>query len=555
MIQDASKLSLEKALMDGVQEMVFIVRIDEGKMIYEFVNQSAMKKTELDESAVGKTFHETQSHELAERVYLQYKNVLESGCETIYEDSYVDPEGQLRFSKTRLTPMFGEDGVCSHIVSVVQDITNEVEAKQESVEAWKSLEESRSYYHSLFEHNADAILTLDLKGHIKGANPVVQNLSKLPLDELNGRRVLDFVVPEDRRKTLKNFRKAKKGIYTNFRVTINQKDNNRLGALVKFIPIKIQEVTTGFYVILKDMRELDQMVELYMESEKNFRIIAENANDVIILINHRKEYLYISPSLEDIFGYSPEEYEDKEPFHNVHPEDLEKLYGTLSAAIRSGDICKMRVRVGHRDGHWIWSELHGTPVFENDGNYSHMVMIVRDVSIQKDYETKLEFYAYHDPLTGLPNRRYFQESLEKALADYHAGGDNFAVLLLDIDKFKGINDKWGHETGDAVIREFGSRLKAGIYKDDLAARLGGDEFIVLLPGVDSVRSGELVMNKIRQAMMREWQLDDTVLSVSTSIGMTMPDEHSTLSSILKEADKAMYEEKNLKKQRMNIDRL
>lgn len=555
MIQDASKLSLEKALMDGVQEMVFIVRIDEGKMIYEFVNQSAMKKTELDESAVGKTFHETQSHELAERVYLQYKNVLESGCETIYEDSYVDPEGHLRFSKTGLTPMFGEDGVCSHIVSVVQDITNEVEAKQESVEAWKSLEESRSYYHSLFEHNADAILTLDLKGHIIGANPVVQNLSKLPLDELNGRRVLDFVVPEDRRKTLKNFRKAKKGIYTNFRVTINQKDNNRLGALVKFIPIKIQEVTTGFYVILKDMRELDQMVELYMESEKNFRIIAENANDVIILINHRKEYLYISPSLEDIFGYSPEEYEDKEPFHNVHPEDLEKLYGTLSAAIRSGDICKMRVRVGHRDGHWIWSELHGTPVFENDGNYSHMVMIVRDVSIQKDYETKLEFYAYHDPLTGLPNRRYFQESLEKALADYNAGGDNFAVLLLDIDKFKGINDKWGHETGDAVIREFGNRLKAGIYKDDLAARLGGDEFIVLLPGVDSVRSGELVMNKIRQAMMREWQLDDTVLSVSTSIGMTMPDEHSTLSSILKEADKAMYEEKNLKKQKMNIDRL
>ncbi|XKE93895.1 diguanylate cyclase [Metaplanococcus flavidus] len=555
MIQDASKLSLEKALMDGVQEMVFIVRIDEGKMIYEFVNQSAMKKTELDESAVGKTFHETQSHELAERVHLQYKNVLESGCETIYEDSYVDPEGQLRFSKTRLTPMFGEDGVCSHIVSVVQDITNEVEAKQESVEAWKSLEESRSYYHSLFEHNADAILTLDLKGHIKGANPVVQNLSKLPLDELNGRRVLDFVVPEDRRRTLKNFRKAKNGIYTNFRVTINQKDNNRLGALVKFIPIKIQEVTTGFYVILKDMRELDQMVELYIESEKNFRIIAENANDVIILINHRKEYLYISPSLEDIFGYSPEEYEDKEPFHNVHPEDLEKLYGTLSAAIRSGDICKMRVRVGHRDGHWIWSELHGTPVFENDGNYSHMVMIVRDVSIQKDYETKLEFYAYHDPLTGLPNRRYFQESLEKALADYHAGGDNFAVLLLDIDKFKGINDKWGHETGDAVIREFGNRLKAGIYKDDLAARLGGDEFIVLLPGVDSVRSGELVMNKIRQAMMREWQLDDTVLSVSTSIGMTMPDEHSTLSSILKEADKAMYEEKNLKKQKMNIDRL
>lgn len=514
-----------------------------------------MKKTELDQSAIGKNFHETQSQELADRVHAQYLNVLASGCEVVYEDSYVDPEGNIRHSKTRLSPMFDEAGSCSHIVSVVQDITNEVKAKEESAEAWKSLEESRSYYHSLFEHNADAILTLDLKGHIRGANPIGQMLSQMTMEELNGRRVLDFVVPEDRRRTLKNFRKAKNGIYTNFRVTINQKDNNRLGALVKFIPIKIQEVTTGFYVILKDMRELDQMVELYIESEKNFRIIAENANDVIILINHRKEYLYISPSLEDIFGYSPEEYEDKEPFHNIHPEDLEKLYGTLSASIKNGGICKMRVRVGHSDGHWIWSELHGTPVYEDDGKYSHMVMIVRDVSIQKDYETKLEFYAYHDPLTGLPNRRYFQESLEKALSDYHSKGDNFAVLLLDIDKFKGINDRWGHETGDAVIREFGKRLKDGIYKDDLAARLGGDEFIVLLPGVDSVKSAELVMNKIRQAMMREWELDDTILSVSTSIGMTMPEENSTLSSILKEADKAMYKEKNLKKQVSNTDRL
>ncbi|MCM3610509.1 diguanylate cyclase [Planococcus sp. MERTA32b] len=547
MIQDAAQLSLEKALMDGVQEMVFVVRVDDGKMIYEFVNQSAMKKTELDESAVGKSFHETQAEDLADRVRSQYLKVLESGRQVIYEDSYVDPEGNFRYSKTRLTPMFDEEGTCSHIVSVVQDITNEVLAKQESVEAWKRLEESRSYYHSLFEHNADAILTLDLKGHIKGANPVGQMLSQLTMEELHGRRVLDFVVPEDRRRTLKNFRKAKNGIYTNFRVTINQKDNNRLGALVKFIPIKIQEVTAGFYVILKDMRELDQMVELYMESEKNFRIIAQNANDVIILINHRKEYLYISPSLEDIFGYSPEEYEKKEPFHNVHPEDLEKLYGTLSASIKNGEICKMRVRVGHSDGHWIWSELHGTPVYEDDGNYSHMVMIVRDVSIQKDYETKLEFYAYHDPLTALPNRRYFQEALEKALSDYHRKGDNFAVLLLDIDKFKGINDKWGHETGDAVIQEFGKRLKGGIYKDDLAARLGGDEFIVLLNGIDSAESALHVMNKIRHSMMREWEMDEIILSVSTSIGMTMPNEHSTLSSILKEADKAMYEEKNLKK--------
>ncbi len=546
MIQNKATLSIEKALMNGIHEMVFIVRVDDNGLFYEFVNQAAMNKTDLNPDSIGKTFFETQTYELAEMINSQYMKVLQSKSPIEYEDSYTDPEGELRYSKTCLTPMFNSAGDCTHVVSIVQDITGEVKAKQESMESLLSLEESRSYYHCLFEHNADAILTLDLDGYIKGANPVGLMVSELPKEELYGRRILDFVVPEDRRTTLKNFHKAKKGEYHSFRVNINQVNNKLIGALVKFIPIKVRDVTTGFYVILKDMRELDHMVEMYIESEKNFRIIAENANDVIVLINHRKEYLFISPSIETVYGFSPDEYSVKEPFHNVHTDDVEPLYKDLNDSIRSGAICKRRVRLKHKEGHWIWSEMHGTPVFDENAKYSHMVIIVRDVSLQKSYETKLEFFAYHDPLTTLPNRRFFQESLEKALIDYHEKGEHFAVLLLDIDKFKSINDYWGHEIGDAVIHEFGKRLQAGISKEDLAARLGGDEFIILLHGIDSEEAAGIVMDKIRHIMKNVWRFEDIVLSVSTSIGMTLPDESSTISSILKEADKAMYEEKKLK---------
>lgn len=555
MMQGTEALSFEKAIMYGVQEMVFIVRVEEGEFYYEFFNQSALKKTELNESSIGKTFYETQSFEIADQVHSQYRKALETGNQIVYEDSYYDPEGNLLYSKTRLTPMINDKGECTHIFSIVQDISGEVEAKQESVEAWKKLEESRSYYHSLFEYNADAILTLDYKGNILGANPVGLLLSEAHADELSGRRVLDFVVPDDRRRTLDQFRKAKMGTYTNFRVTISQKNETRLGALVKFIPIKIKDATTGFYVIIKDMRELDQMVELYMESEKNFRVIAENANDLIILINNQREYLFISPSLEAIFGYTPEEYKKKEPFYNVHPNDKEELYNNLRASIKSGDICKMRVRVAHKNGEWIWSELHGTPVFDDNDSYIHMVMIVRDVSLQKDYETKLEFFAYHDPLTAMPNRRYFQESLEVALLDYHRKGKKFAVLLLDIDKFKKINDVWGHETGDAVIKEFGKRLQAEVCNGDLAARLGGDEFVILLKEAESPETAALVIERIRKAMKLPWEMGNAVLEVSPSIGMTMPNLKSTLSSILKAADKAMYEEKNSKRLQFDNDRL
>ncbi len=554
MIQEMASLSIERALMDGIKEMVFIVRIDDSGLFYEFVNQAALSNTDLDQNSIGKTFFETQASELATMIHSQYMKVLKSNSQVIYEDSYEDPEGKRRYSKTCLTPMFNSLDKCTHVVSIVQDITGEVEAKQKSMEFLKSLEESRAYYHSLFEQNADAVLTLDLDGQIKGANPVGLKLSQLSKEELYRKRILDFVAPEDQQIALTNFQKAKQGEYINFRINIRQKENKQLSVLGKFIPIKIREITTGFYVILKDTRELDHMVELYIESEKNFRIIAENAHDIIILINRQNEYLFVSPSLEDVYGFSSEDYRLKEPFYNVHPEDEHTFYENLNDSIKNKEISKMRIRLKHKEGYWIWSELHGTPVFDDQNVYSHMVIIVRDVSLQKGYETQLEFLAFHDTLTTLPNRRFFQKSLEQALNDYQVKGSNFAVLLLDIDKFKSINDQWGHETGDAVICEFGERLKAQIRSTDLAARLGGDEFVVLLTGINHEESALRIMDNIRQAMVRTWRFEDVTFTVSTSIGMTMPDENSTTSSILKEADKAMYEEKEFKRGNVDDDR-
>ncbi|KAA0956182.1 PAS domain S-box protein [Planococcus sp. ANT_H30] len=260
MIRNKASLSIDRAVMNGIQEMVFIVRVDEDGLFYEFVNQAAMDKTDLTHDSIGKTFFETQTVELAEMIHFQYTKVLTSGVPISYEDSYIDPDEKLRHSKTRLTPMFDPDGQCTHVVSIVQDITGEVEAKQVSAEALTNLETSRSYYQSLFEHHADAIFTVDLNGRITGANPMGLVVGQLPEEELYKQRVLSFVASQDQRKALINFRKATVGIYIDFRVNVLQKENKQLSVLVKCIPIKIQNRTTGFYVILKDMRELDHMV-------------------------------------------------------------------------------------------------------------------------------------------------------------------------------------------------------------------------------------------------------------------------------------------------------
>ncbi|MGE6416046.1 diguanylate cyclase domain-containing protein [Planococcus kocurii] len=546
MIRNKASLSIDRAVMNGIQEMVFIVRVDEDGLFYEFVNQAAMDKTDLTHDSIGKTFFETQTVELAEMIHSQYTKVLTSGVPISYEDSYIDPDEKLRHSKTRLTPMFDTDGQCTHVVSIVQDITGEVEAKQVSAEALTNLETSRSYYQSLFEHHADAIFTVDLNGRITGANPMGLVVGQLPEEELYKQRVLSFVASQDQRKALINFRKATVGIYIDFRVNVLQKENKQLSVLVKCIPIKIQNRTTGFYVILKDMRELDHMVELYMESEKNFRTIAENSHDVIILINRQKEYLFISSSVEALYGIKPEHYTLHDPFDRVHVEDKRALESALNEAILTKRICKRRIRIKHKNGHWIWSELLATPVFDEVQSYTHIVIIVRDITLQKKYEAELETLAYHDPLTNLPNRRYFQESLEQALSNYHENGVRFAVMLLDVDGFKQINDRWGHETGDATIQEFGRRLKASVYEGDVVARLGGDEFTILLSNVDSENCALTIIEKIREEMKQTWAIGEMVLPVSTSIGLAMPHPQATSSSLLNEADRTMYEEKKSK---------
>ncbi|MDE0583309.1 GGDEF domain-containing protein [Planococcus sp. A6] len=196
-----------------------------------------------------------------------------------------------------------------------------------------------------------------------------------------------------------------------------------------------------------------------------------------------------------------------------------------------------------RNGHWIWSELLAKPVFDASESYSHMVIIIRDIDLQKKYEAKLELLAFRDPLTNLPNRRYFQESLEQALIDFRVKEKHFAVMLLDVDEFKQINDQWGHETGDAIIQEFGRRLETTVFESDVVARLGGDEFIILLANIDSVNCALTVIEKIRNIMKKTWTIEGMSLSVSTSIGLAMPHPEATVSSMLKEADQAMYKEK------------
>ncbi|WP_121297997.1 diguanylate cyclase domain-containing protein [Planococcus citreus] len=538
------RLALERVLLEGIEEMIFIVRVEPDAWVYEFINEAVKTNTQLDGSVLGKSFREVHEPEIARQLKHFYEKALAEGASIFYEDSYYAPNGELRYSKSRLTPMFDKTGRCSHIVSVVNDVTEEKLAKHAREEALNRLEESNAKYRSLFESNGDAVFTLTLGGQINGGNRMARALVQRPISELAGRDFCGLVEQSERVRSKEIFEEAAAGLYKDHRLSLQSKDGNAIGCLVKFIPISVQGRVTGYYMMAKNMTELDRLVSKYLESEKNFRVIAENVYDVVVLMNRQKEYLYVSPSSQEIFGIASEEAVKQKPFFNVHPDDLALVDQQFQEAVQQAGPYSLQLRFDHPGRGWIWGEMNGTPVYDEEGAFSHMVMIVRDISVQKKYEAQLEYYAFHDSLTGLPNRRYFQEYSRNKLRNQEQTDGKIALAVLDLDDFKRINDDYGHDFGDMVLTEFAVRLakleKAGY----VAARMGGDEFVVILEGVTTNSEALAAAEKIRAELTGDWTIQGNLVPVNFSLGTAIAlSAEESISSILRRADKAMYQAK------------
>ncbi|WP_298827066.1 bifunctional diguanylate cyclase/phosphodiesterase [uncultured Planococcus sp.] len=554
MTSEAGSLSFARILMEGIKEMVFVVKVnDNDSFAYEFLNNAVMERTLLTPASIGKTIDEVHSVKKAEFLKRKYSEVLRGNCSISYEDSYHSRANRLFYSKSLLTPFFNDEGKCTHIVGLVTDVTEEKTALLQSEGIRQRLEESSARYRPLFDSSAAAIFTLDSEGCITGGNATGQKLSGFFMRDLAGKNFVDFIMLKEREQANEHFLSAMAGEVKDRRLKFTFKSDISIVCLVKFIPINPESKKTGFYMIIKDMTELDRIASLYQEGAENFRIIAENVHDVIILMDRDKNYLYVSPSVETIYGYKADGIVGQKPFYNVHPDDVDFLQQAFNEAAEKRTPYLMQLRLLHKNKGWVWSEINGTPVFDEEDRFNHMVMVARDISIQKEYESQLKHFAYFDSLTELPNRRNFQEYAKSQLELNERCGKSLAVLILDIDDFKEINDQWGHETGDAVIQEFGFRLNSCIQGENMAARLGGDEFVILLADTESKEQVAEIADQIYRVMEKPIEVQGLSLKISISMGIALaPAEEVSVSVMMKRADMAMYKAKKQEKNSFHV---
>lgn len=306
---------------------------------------------------------------------------------------------------------------------------------------------------------------------------------------------------------------------------------------------------------------LHQFRQQTVEREALFRIVAENAADMIALVDVKGHRLYNSPAYEKVLGYSSEELAKTPVFEQIHPDDRWKVLATAREARSTGMGRKLQYRMRHKDGTWRVLESSATAIKNEQGEVEKLVIVNRDITERKRAEEKVEHNSFRDSLTGLPNRHLFldrlQHSLARAQRDPH---HQFAILLLDIDHFKQFNQAMGHSEGDKVVLEIGRRLATCLrhhdtvarpkeqlpVEDAVVSRMSGDEFSLLLEGIKDPSDALRVAQRIHCAVASPFKIEEREVIMSASIGIALSaDDHKRAEDLLQDAEVALRRAKTL----------
>ncbi|HEV2755559.1 MAG TPA: EAL domain-containing protein [Actinomycetota bacterium] len=284
------------------------------------------------------------------------------------------------------------------------------------------------------------------------------------------------------------------------------------------------------------------------ESEARFRSLVQNSGDVICIVDERCRALYASPAVAAVFGLDAEEVRGDDLLELVHPAEKATVGDALAGLVGSprGTSATLECRVVHPSGELKDLEVTATNLLD-DPNVAGIVLNARDISQRKVAERdnealqeQLAHQAFHDPLTGLANRALLRERLQHALARVTRSREPLAVMFIDLDEFKAVNDSMGHDAGDEILMAVAGRLRESVRPADTIARLGGDEFAILLEGMLSASEGPRVAERIIRTFTTPFELDGHPVSIGASIGLALKDGKEGTEELLGNADVAMY---------------
>lgn len=425
--------------------------------------------------------------------------------------------------------------VSDHFFTFVQDISEQLAFE-------RSLSDSRATLQSVVETALDAVVRMDAEGRIVGWNPQARRVFGWASEEVLGRNLGDVIIPPQYREAhqlgLTRFLATGKAHMLNTRI-----ENEGLHRSGRVFPIELSIAqikradVVEFSAFIRD-------ISTRREQEAAQRLAATVFNTVdegIVVTDSSNRIIAINPAFSAITGYAFAEVAGKDPgllSAGSHPE---AFYSAVWASLKTAGVWHGEIENRRKNGEFYISWLSIKRVSDRNGETTHYVAAFSDISERKKQESLVRHMAQHDALTDLPNRALFADRLQQALSRAQRDGGRLALLFLDLDRFKPVNDTLGHQTGDQLLKDVARRLLGCVRESDTVARIGGDEFIVLLSDIDAAADALAVGEKVRNALNQPFQVADHILSISSSVGIAIYPEHGSGEiELTRHADIAMY---------------
>jgi len=453
--------------------------------------------------------------------------------ETRRFDLVVDRADGTQYYQVDHVPDVDAHGNVHGIVSISQDVTALRRAKQ-------ALTASERRMRMIADNLPALIAYLSADERYLFVNARSQQVFGLEPEQIVGRRIVDLLTPEAYAQTAPHIADVLKGNRARFQRTLTRA-GRQWSELVELIPDQdARGSVVGFYGLVQDVTDLRDAHAKAEASEQRLRSITDNIPSMIAYIDRDRHYRFnsryyeswIGRPLAEITGRHLRDVMGADAYAEVRP-NLDRAFG--------GERVDFDVEVRQPAGESRFVRGTYIPDLDSGGQVLGVYSSSTDVTPLKKVERQLEQLAQHDTLTGLPNRHTFNDAIATALARAQRTGMQVALLFLDIDGFKRINDTLGHGAGDDVLREFARRLTGAVRPTDLVARLAGDEFVIILEGIHTREECRFVARKIIAAMRGEFRAGDGVVNVTTSIGIALGHGlTSTPDLLLKRADSALY---------------
>jgi diguanylate cyclase (GGDEF)-like protein/PAS domain S-box-containing protein len=401
-------------------------------------------------------------------------------------------------------------------------------------------------YRSVVESTSDSIYMVDKECRYLFMNN--QHLSRLglPAEQIIGKRYSEFHSPEQD----KVFAEAVDKVFSTGKSIQHEhrSERDKRYFLRTFSPVEDRgpngEITC-IVIISTDITEHKLAEEAIRESEQKYRTIIENIEDGYHELDFSGNIVFFNDALLKMLGYSRDEFARMNYRNLADEETAHQLLQICDEVYRTGKPSGgIEIKVMKKDGTMRVVELSVSLILDANGHEVGFRNLIRDVTERKESEETIRRLAYHDALTGLPNRLLFTDRLKMAIARAKRNRQYLAVMMLDLDYFKDINDTLGHHMGDRLLQAVGSRLTELLRKGDTTARMGGDEFLILLPEINNVGVTTTIAQKIVESFQSPFIIDDRKLHITTSIGIAIyPDASDDVETLIKHADIAMYRAK------------